>query len=178
MISKTSTPQKKYALRSLLLTSSLFLLLTSMMVVAMNANFSGDWKLNESKSDLGEFGSRFAPKKLKITGQADGMSVDRVSVNQQGEEVTMTEKLTFDGKEAESTVFGSSKKKSTTKWSDDGQVLTVNSTIMFERNGETTEIKMTEVYKLIDNGQALSVESTSNSSFGTNAMKLLYEKAK
>ena len=47
-----------------------------------------------------------------------------------------------------------------------------------EINGQQTEIKMTEVYKLIDNGQALSVESSSSSSFGDNTMKLVYDKAK
>jgi hypothetical protein len=169
---------KPFFMKKLVLASSLFVLLTSMAVIADKPNFTGEWKLNEQKSDLGEFGARFAPKKLKINAQAEGMTVDRSSVNQNGEEVTYNEKLTFDGKETESTVFNSSKKKSAAKWSDDSQVLTVNSTILFDRNGETTEIKMTEVYKLTDNGQALSVESTSNSSFGTNAMKLVYDKAK
>ena len=49
---------------------------------------------------------------------------------------------------------------------------------MLDRNGEITEIKTTETWKLIDNGQALALESTSNSSFGTNTMKLVYDKAK
>ncbi len=30
------------------------------------ANFSGDWTLNEQKSDLGQFGTRFTPKKFKV----------------------------------------------------------------------------------------------------------------
>jgi len=177
MTSKTLTP-KPFFMKKLMLASSLFLLLTSMVVIADKPNFTGEWKLNEQKSDLGEFGARFAPKKLKINAQAEGMSVDRSSVNQNGEEVTYNEKITFDGKETESTVFNSSKKKSACKWSEDGQVLTVNSTILFDRNGEITEIKMTEAYKLADNGQVLSVESTSNSSFGTNTMKMHFDKAK
>ena len=178
MTLRTSTSKKTVFLKNFLVTASAFLLLTSAVVIAMNANFSGEWKLNEQKSDLGEYGGRFAAKKLKIEGQTDAMNVERVSTSQSGEEVTMKEKLTFDGKETESTVFGSSKKKSTSKWSEDGQSLNVNSTILFDRNGEVTEIKLTEVYKLADNGQALSVESTSNSSFGTNTMKLIYDKVK
>ena len=38
------------------------------------------------------------------------------------------------------------------------------------------EIKVTELWKLLDNGKTLSIESTSNSDFGTNTMKLLYDK--
>jgi hypothetical protein len=176
-----TAPSSNFAFkgRTLLLSLlSICILSTAATVIAINANFTGEWILNNSKSDLGEYGGRFAPKKYKIDGQADAVTIERFTTSQDGAEVISKEKLTFDGKENESTVFGSSKKKSTMKWSDDGQVMTVNSTILLDRNGEITEIKLTEIWKLIDNGQALSVESTSNSSFGTNSMKLLYEKAK
>ncbi|HVG42208.1 MAG TPA: hypothetical protein VM888_11410 [Chitinophagaceae bacterium] len=140
------------------------------------ANFSGEWKLNEQKSELGQFGGRMAARKMVITGQAENLSIQRSSTSQDGQEVNTSEKLTFDGKPSESTVFGNSKKSSSSKWSDDGQTLNVASTIILDRNGETIEIKVTEVWKLIDGGNALSIESTSNSTFGTNTMKLVYDK--
>jgi hypothetical protein len=88
----------------------------------------------------------------------------------------MKEKLTFDDKESESAAFGNNKKKSKAKWSDDGKTLTIKSTITFDRNGETMEIKGTEKWTLLDDGKTLSIESETFSSRGTNNTKLIYDK--
>src|SRR3982750_2186663 len=112
------------ARRNFLLATSVFVLTTAATIIAANANFTGEWNLNEGKSDLGQFGARFAAKKLKIDGQNDAMNVERFTTNQNGDQVTTKEKLTYDGKESESTVFGNAKRKSVAKWSDDGQTLT------------------------------------------------------
>jgi len=144
---------------------------------AINANatdFSGEWKLNESKSNLGQFGR--AAKTLKIQGNVENIAIQRISTNQAGEAVTTDEKLTFDDKETESTVFGNNKKKSKAKWSDDGKKLNVKSTIVFERNGQSMEIKTTETWTLSDDGKTLTIDSTSESSRGTNTTKLVYDK--
>ncbi len=141
-------------------------------------DFSGEWKLNEQKSELGQYGARMAPKSMKITLENEGFNFEKAGSNLQGEAVTMKDRLTFDGKETESTIFGNNKKKSTAKWSEDGNALNVNSVIMLEMNGESTEIKLTETYKLSSDGQFLELDSRSSSSFGENEMKLVYEKAK
>lgn len=142
---------------------------------AGNIDFSGDWKLNESKSTLGQFNR--AAKTLKIQGNVESLAIQRVSTNQAGEAVTSDEKLTFDHKETESTVFGNNKKKSKAKWSDDGKKLTIKSTIAFERNGQTMEIKTTEVWTLSDDGKTLTIDSTTESTRGTNTTKMVYDKA-
>ena len=142
---------------------------------AGNVNFSGDWKLNESKSNLGQFNR--AAKSMKIQGNVESIAIQRVSTNRAGEAVTTDEKLTFDDKETESTVFGNSKKKSKAKWSDDGKKLTVKSVIVFDRNGEKMEIKTTEVWTLSDDGKTLTIESTSESPQGSNTTKMVYDKA-
>lgn len=156
-------------------TAAAFAAVCSSYTVRENANFSGDWTLNEQKSDLGEMGARIAAKKLKVTQTADALTSDKTS-NFNGEERKTTEKIALDGKESENTVFGNSKKKSTAKWADDGQTLTVTSNTAFERNGETLEIKGTENWKLADGGKTLSIESTSVSSRGTFTVKAVYEK--
>ena len=160
-----------------LFVAALICLTSTAAFLFANADFSGEWKLNEQKSELGQYG-RMAARTIKITSQPDAISFERNVTAQNGEERTVTEKLTFDGKETESAPFGTAKKKSTAKWTDDGQTLNVNSVITFDRNGETMEIKVAEAYKLIDNGQGLSIESNSTSSFGTNTMKLVYDKVK
>lgn len=158
-------------------TKKLYLLSTfALASITVNAaDFSGEWKLNESKSNLGQFGR--AAKKLKIAGNVESMALQRASTNQAGEEVITDEKLTFDEKESESAVFGNNKKKSKAKWSDDGKKLTVKSTIVFERNGQSMEIKTIEVWSLSDDGKTLTIDSTSESTRGTNTTKLVYDKA-
>ena len=97
--------------KSVLLLTAGFFTLTSM--AQDRANFSGEWKLNESKSELvGQFplcifgGDRMRSKTMKIAGQADFLTVDVASSSPDGALVTRQEKLTFDGKESEATYVG------------------------------------------------------------------------
>jgi hypothetical protein len=162
---------------TVLLGTAFFILCSATSRISTNVDFSGEWKLNEGKSDLGQFGGRGAARKLKISAEADALNFERTSPSPSGEEITSKEKLTFDGKESESTVFGNSKKKSTAKWAEDGQSMVINSTILFDRNGDVMEIKIQETWKLNADG-TLSIESNSSSSFGENTMKLVYDKVK
>ncbi|HEX8460106.1 MAG TPA: hypothetical protein VF623_01695 [Segetibacter sp.] len=163
--------------KTITLSAATFLTLCSAASAnAQKSNFSGDWKLNEQKSSLGQY-AQMAPRKLKVDGQADYLSVERFAKSPDGSDVSYNDKLTFDGKESESTLFGNTKKKSTAKWSDDGKSLNVNAVIMFDRDGQTFEVKVAEVWKFVEDGKVLSVESTSTSQMGSNTMKLFYEKA-
>lgn len=141
-------------------------------------DFSGEWKLNEQKSELGQFGERMAARKMKVTSRTDSLLFERNVLSPAGEEITSKVKISFDGKESESTLFENAKRKSAAKWSEDGQSLQVNSTILLDRNGETIEIKVQETWKLMDNGNNLAIESHSTSSFGENTMKLVYDRVK
>ena len=156
--------------------------LTSM--AADRANFSGEWKLNESKSELvGQFplcifggGDRMRSKTMKIAGHADFLTVDVASSSADGALVTRQEKLTFDGKGREATFVGSPREKSTARWSDDGQTMTVNSVKSFDTNGEKADFKVTEIWKLINAGKSISVQVNSSSISGEHTMKLVYDK--
>ncbi len=157
------------------LSAAAFAIMSVAATAKESANFAGDWTLNEQKSELGDFGGRMVAKKLKVTQTADAITEEKTS-SFNGQERKTTEKLTLDGKESENAGFGNSKKKSTAKWSDDGQTLMVNSTTTMDRNGETMEIKGTETWKLLDGGKTLSVETTSTSPRGTFTVKAMYEK--
>ena len=168
--------------KSVLLLTAGFFTLTSM--AQDRADFSGEWKLNESKSELvrGQFplcifgGDRMRSKTMKIAGHADFLTVDVASSSPDGALVTRQEKLIFDGKEREATFVGSPRDKSTARWSDDGQTMTVNSVRSFDTNGETADFKVTEVWKLINDGKSISVQVNSSSTSGENTMKLVYDK--
>ena len=174
------TTRKKLASKSLfLLTAAATIVLTSATVLNAPPNFSGEWTLNESKSDLGQFG-RGAAKKIKVESlDAQGISYERTTTNMEGEDVVRKEKLSFDGKETESTYaggFGNAKRKASAKMTE--EALTIDATTTFDRDGEAIEIKQKETWKLGDGGKSLTIEANSSSSFGENSMKLVYEKAK
>lgn len=140
------------------------------------ANFSGEWSLNENKSELGEFGGRFAARKIKVEQKEGSISISKTAPSFNGDEQTTTETFTFDGKETESTVFGGAKKKSVLKWAADEQSFTVTYSIAFERDGQTFDIKGSDVWSLSDGGKTLSSVITSSSPQGEMVMKGIYEK--
>lgn len=142
-----------------------------------SVNLSGEWTLNKGKSEFGQYGENIAPKKITISSTDNSVTIERLSPTMSGEEYTNKETLSFDGKETQSTLWASNTKKSTAKWSADGQSMLISSIINFDNNGEKMEIAVEEVWKLTADGQ-LSLQSISNSSFGTLEMKLIYDKTK
>jgi len=155
-----------------------FISLSSARLVNAGTNFSGQWVLNTSKSDLGQFGARMSAPKMSVTADANGMTVEK-TINGQNGEAKTTDKLTFDGKESSNPFFGTSTKVSTTKWSDDGKTLNVTWKASIDYNGTTTTLSGTEAWTLSADGAILTIASTSV--FGANpavATKLVYDKAK
>lgn len=140
-----------------------------------HANFSGEWKLNEGKSDLGQF-ANFAVRTVKADQKDDSITISRTAPSFTGENYTTTETLSYDGKESESNLFGNSKKKASAKWSDDGQSLMITYTLSLDFNGQTTEVSGKEKWTLADGGKTLTLENNSTSSFGDLATKAVYEK--
>jgi len=139
------------------------------------ANFSGEWKLNESKSDLGQF-ANYAPRTIKVTQTRDSMTISKTAPGFNGDDVTTTETLSFDGKETKSTIFGTSTRTASSKWSDDGQSLTITYDLLLDFNGQQTDIKGTEVWTLSDEGKTLVSQNNSSSSFGDIQARGVYEK--
>ncbi len=154
-----------------------FILMSCISFAGEKANFSGKWSLNEEKSDFGEGRRWMASTKLFITHEGNNLSIERRLIRRSGEEVNIIEKYTLDGKECENTLF-ESPKKSTVNWSEDGQSLTISSTIVFEREGNKIEINSVEILKLIDDTNSLSIDYTSKSPRGERKRKYIYEKEK
>lgn len=144
--------------------------------VIVNADFKGEWTFNEKKSKLSEGRFRMNAQKIKVTADGEALVIERTMNAPNGESRTTTEKITTDGKPAESTVFGNSKKVSTAAWSASGEELTINGTINFERDGNSFEIKTVEIWKLLEGGKALSLETTSTSPRGETRNTFVYDK--
>ncbi len=139
-------------------------------------DFSGTWKLNESKSELGQFGARGVPSKMVIDQKTDVISFTRTAMNFQGEEATATEAMSFDGKESESLVFGTSKKKSTLKWATDSKDMVITSNIAFEMQGQSINISSVETWNLSADGKMITISSRINTPQGEIVIKSAFEK--
>jgi hypothetical protein len=160
-------------MKNLKLSLAVFGLLISVLTFGQ-ANFTGSWAFNESKSNLGEGQFRMYSPTLTITQDANTFSIERSFRNQDGDEMKTTEKYTLDGKESVNPVWNTSK-KSVATWSADKNVLTVSSSMVFEFNGESNEIKTVENYSLTD-GKLMTIDSKSTSSRGERVTKLVYDK--
>ena len=171
-----SLRKKLISKTSLLVAAAAVVVLSSATVLNAPPNFTGEWKLNESKSEMGQFGR--AAKKIKVESlDAQGISYERTSTNQAGEEVVRKEKLTFDGKEVESTGgFGNAKTKSKAAITDDA--MTIDAVSIFDRDGQTMEVKRKETWKLSEGGNVLTIEASSSFGDNNNTTKLVYDKVK
>lgn len=142
-----------------------------------NTDFSGKWKLNESKSELGDFGARLAAKGITIIQNDNSITVAKEVTTFNGDNVTRTETLTFDGKEVETSMgFGNSKRKASAKWSADGKELVITYTLYFDFNGQSNEIPGKETYTKSDDGKTFSLKTESSSPQGDISIIAVYDK--
>lgn len=147
---------------------------------AHRATFSGEWKLNKSKSELaGQFpvcifgeGDRVFSKTMKITGYKGFLTVKVTSSSLEWPPAKTQEKLIFDGKERKATVFGHPRNESTARRSDNGQTMIVNSLKSFHTKGKQPDVKVREIWKLINDGKSMSVQVNA----GKDVRKLVYDR--
>ncbi len=121
-------------------------------------NFSGTWALNESKSNFGDSQFRFAATSMVVAQDANALSVESTRPGRDGGEMKATAKYTLDGKISENPMFNSTR-KSTVTWSPDKSSIIIASTMTFDMNGETREMKSTETWKLAEGGKVLVIDS-------------------
>ncbi len=166
------TAMKKY-LSPLLLLATIFLF--SFHHLPDRSNFSVTCKLNEGKSDLGNF-ARFATRTIKVDQQTDSISIARTAPSFSGDDFTSNENLKFDGTQGTSNLYGNSTKTASAKWSDDGQTFMISYKLMLDFNGQTTEVNGTETWTLTDGGKTLNIQNSSSSSFGDRTTKSVFDK--
>jgi hypothetical protein len=149
-----------------------FFLLTAILfsvVVSAQIDLSGSWKLNASKSKLGDQFS-WAPKEIIVVQKGNDMSMEK-QFDMQGQEVSINDKFTLDGKECVNDGMMDTKKKSTAVWAADKKSLKITSKIPMQDGGE---ISITEVYKM--DGGSMVIEMNSSSSFGDMAETQVFDK--
>ena len=135
--------------------------------VLAKANFSGDWKLNVSKSD---FGPMPAPSSgsMKNTHEDPKLKVVSKQSSDRGD-FEAEFNYTTDGKECTNEIMGNPM-KSTLKW--DGDTLVIDSKAKFGDNDFT----MVDKWTLSPDGKTINVSRHFSSSMGEADSKLTFEK--
>lgn len=152
--------------KSVVLLAVLFI---SVLVSAQGVDFSGNWKLNSSKSKLGDQFS-MAPKEIIVVQKGNDLSLEKHS-EFQDQQFTINDKFTLDGKECINDGWMDSKKKSTVVWSADKKSLKISSKIAMQDGGEMT---ISEIYKM--DGGNMVVEMSASSSYGDMSETQVYDK--
>jgi hypothetical protein len=140
------------------------------------ANFSGEWKSNESISMGGNIvcsyaeGDRMLSKTMKIAQQADFLTIETPNPSPGVTLATSQEKLAFNGKESQINYSRERRKKFTVKLSPDGQTMTINSIVnLVVATPYHVDVKeqafvyVTEVWKLSNDGETISVQANAKS---------------
>ena len=89
----------------------LALVLFSSVAIGQKVNYSGEWKLNKSKSELG-YDFSLAPNSVSVKHTKKTLDLKTVNV-WDGQEMVRESHFTLDGKENENISFGESVTKST-----------------------------------------------------------------
>lgn len=139
------------------------------------ANFSGDWKSQETISMGGNIvcsydeGDRMLSKTMKISQQPNFLTIE-IPKTTPGVALTTHEKLTFDGKENQVNHGKERGKKSTVKFSADGQTMTINSivhlTVATPYNvgvQQKAYVYVKEIWNLCNDGKSIVVQANAHS---------------
>jgi hypothetical protein len=145
----------------------LVLALAAALPALAKANFSGDWKLNTSKSS---FGQMPPPSSMtsKITHE-DPKLKNQVKQSSDMGDFEFESNYTTDGKECTNEMFGGPQ-KSTLKW--DGDTLLIETKAKFGDN----EFTMQDKWTLSDGGKTLTIIRLFKSSMGEGEQKMVLDK--
>lgn len=139
------------------------------------ANFSGTWKLNEGKSELGQFGTRGAATKIVIEQTAETFKFVRTTNGFDGNAMDVTENLII-GKESENPGFANSKKISTLSWEAGEQSFKINFLLKLDFQGQAMELNGNEKWEISTDGNTLTISSTISTPQGDFSTKSVYDK--
>jgi hypothetical protein len=130
-------------------------------------NFTGDWKLNASKSD---FGQMPAPDSMTYKVKHDDPKL--VNDSQQSGQFSMEQHLTYstDGKESTNEGFQGSTMKSVAKW--DGDTLVIETKGQFGDN----EVNITQKWTLSADGKSLTVVQAIKAAQFEGQSKMIFDK--
>jgi hypothetical protein len=147
---------------------ALFAVLAAAALPALaKPNFSGDWKLNSSKSTFGQMPVSNMTSKI---AHADPKLTNATKMSSDMGDFDMSSTYSTDGKETTNEGFGGSSTTSTAKWDGD--------TLLIETKGSfgDQQFTMSEKWTLSADGKILTIARTFKSAMGEGEQKLVFDK--
>jgi hypothetical protein len=135
----------------------LALVLFSSVAIGQKVNYSGEWKLNESKSELG-YDFSLAPAAISVDHSKKTLDLKTTNV-WEGQEMVSESHFTLDGKEVTNIGFGDSETVSTAVFDKKTKALTIETNGDSEGVGEWTS---TQVMSLKDGNLVIAFEAASD----------------
>ncbi len=135
----------------------LALVLFSSVAIGQKVNYSGEWKLNESKSELG-YDFSMAPITIAVTHSKKTLDLKSVNV-WDGQEMASESHFTLNGKETENIGFGESVTKSTAVVDKKTKAITIKTSGSAEGVGDWTS---TQVMSAKDGNLVIEFEAASD----------------
>jgi mannan endo-1,4-beta-mannosidase len=137
------------------------------------ADFTGEWILNEEKSNVNNGGTGNQANKLTISQNGEDFTLKRSYTDEWSEPRIVEEKLRLNGQEikAEGT-----DRTTIAKLSDHSDTLSINSKVNMKYGGQSFLIQTSELWSLQNKGARLSILQTSKSSRGERKATLVYDR--
>ncbi len=139
------------------------------MVFAQTADFSGKWKLNNTKSTLNDQFS-MAPYEVNVDQNGNDLNVEK-HYNYQGNDIDVKDSFTLDGQECINEGWQGTQKKSVAGWDDAKQSLTIKSKLTMQ---DGSDVSITEVYKMSEDNLVVTVKASS--SYGDLDETIVFDK--
>jgi hypothetical protein len=150
-------------------TFMLALVLCSSVAIGQKVNYSGEWKLNESKSELG-YDFSMAPVSVSVTHAKKTLDLTAVNV-WEGQEFENESHFTLDGKECENSGFGGATTTSTATTDKKTKAITIETNGYADGIGDWTSVQVMSM----KNGN-LVIDFEAASDMGTIAETYVFDK--
>ena len=139
------------------------------------ADFSGEWVLDENKSEVGNSGTGNLPARIKIEQGDAGLDLKKTFIEEWEDNRVTDEKIVFNGAESKSEYYGFPR-TSTAGLSANKDTLTINSKVTFNRGGQAGAFVTIENWNLQNYGNELCITQVADSPQGKRKQVLIYEK--
>ena len=157
----------------LFLTAILFFI-SFIPVSGQASSFSGEWKLNREKSNLGD--NQLIMTKLTVMVKGDSLLTTRTYETGDGSEYPFEENLILDGKDCKITIYDMPRvTKSITK--NDGSIAVESKTTFMGGGGEDNLVSK-ESWKTGDAGKNLIIEFANSMTAGSTSGSFYFERIK
>jgi uncharacterized protein YdeI (BOF family) len=147
----------------------LTLVMFSSVAIAQKVNYSGEWKLNENKSDLG-YDFSMAPASITVKHTKKALDLRTVNV-WNGQEMVNESHVTLNGKECENVGFAESVTHSTAEVDKETKAILITTTGEADGVGQWTS----KQHMMMKDGN-LVIEFEATSDMGEIAETYVFEK--